>query len=525
LESARARGAEILAEIVGYGASTDSHHLTQPHPEGDAALRSMEAACREAGLRPSDLDYLNSHGTGTPLNDIAEGRAIQRWAGGDVEKIRVSSTKASIGHLLGGAGAVETVIALMALRENFLPPTTTVETLDEVCTFDLVREPRDTDVRRVLTNSFGFGGANATLILSEFDETRTVSVPSAKAKPFPVRVTGWGAVTPAGWGMPALMSALVIPSETLGEPEVFTREGRDSPSPVRRVPRPAEKLPFLRDPRMRRCSPVGRYSVGAALEAIGEDRLDAIRNGKTRLGVVFCYANGCVNYSSRFYRETLDDPSLASPIVFPETVYNAPASHLSALLGSHGINYTIVGDSAQFLNGLEIGARWLEEDRCDGVVVVGGEEFDWLCIEAFQMFASDTVFAEGAGALYLEKENGVGVALRNLVGPELYTNRVDRSEAARRVASEVIKQGMVSDSTLLTRGSGDPRTDHSETEAWREHGGKRLALNRILGESMGAAVAWQCVLAAEMASRDGEPVIVSGVGENEQAGAAIFDGD
>lgn len=167
LEAARARGAEILCEIIGYGASTDSHHLTQPHPEGDAALRSMQAACKEAGVTARDVDYINSHGTGTPLNDIAEGRAIQRWAGEDVAGVAVSSTKASIGHLLGGAGAVEAVIAVMAMRGNWLPPTMTVETPDDVCTFDLVREPRDAEINCVLTNSFGFGGANATVIMRE----------------------------------------------------------------------------------------------------------------------------------------------------------------------------------------------------------------------------------------------------------------------------------------------------------------------------------------------------------------------
>jgi 3-oxoacyl-[acyl-carrier-protein] synthase II len=167
LEAAQARGAEILGEVVGYGASTDSHHLTQPHPEGDAALRSMQAACAEAGVDAEQVDYINSHGTGTPLNDIAEGRAIQRWAGDRVGGVAVSSTKAAIGHLLGGAGAVEAVIALMAMRGNWLPPTMTVQTPDDVCTFDLVRGPRDAQVECVLTNSFGFGGANATLVMRE----------------------------------------------------------------------------------------------------------------------------------------------------------------------------------------------------------------------------------------------------------------------------------------------------------------------------------------------------------------------
>ena len=168
LEHAQVRGAEILAEVSGYGASTDVHHLTQPHPEGDAALRSMNAACADAGLNASDIGYINSHGTGTPLNDIAEGHAIQRWAGADVDKVAVSSTKACIGHLLGGAGAVEAVIALMALREGWLPPSMNVRTPDPVCTFDLVQQPRDQLIQHALTNSFGFGGANATVILSEF---------------------------------------------------------------------------------------------------------------------------------------------------------------------------------------------------------------------------------------------------------------------------------------------------------------------------------------------------------------------
>lgn len=165
--SARARGARVIAEILGYGAATDLHHLTQPHPQGDAALRTMQAACAMADLAPEQIDYINSHGTGTPLNDIAEGNAIQRWAGAAVGKIRVSSTKSAIGHLLGGAGAVESVISLLALEGQWLPASLNVRKADAVCTFDLVREPRDAAVTRVLTNSFGFGGANATLVFGK----------------------------------------------------------------------------------------------------------------------------------------------------------------------------------------------------------------------------------------------------------------------------------------------------------------------------------------------------------------------
>jgi 3-oxoacyl-[acyl-carrier-protein] synthase II len=165
LESATKRNAEILGEIVGYGAATDCHHLTQPHPNGDAALASMTAACAAARVTPDKINYVNAHGTGTPLNDSAEAAAINRWAGEAVGRIPVSSTKASIGHLLGAAGSVEAVICLMTLREQWLPPTATLQTLDPACRFPFVQKPTDAKVDYALTNSFGFGGANATLIL------------------------------------------------------------------------------------------------------------------------------------------------------------------------------------------------------------------------------------------------------------------------------------------------------------------------------------------------------------------------
>ncbi|HEV2211367.1 MAG TPA: beta-ketoacyl-[acyl-carrier-protein] synthase family protein [Verrucomicrobiae bacterium] len=164
LDHARRRGAEILGELVGYGAATDGHHLTQPHPEGNAAFASMTAACHSAGLRPEQIGYVNAHGTGTSLNDSAEAAALNRWAGTGVSKLRVSSTKASVGHLLGAAGAVEAVICLMALGGQWLPPTATLQDPDAACQFELPRRSVDAKFDYALSNSFGFGGANATLI-------------------------------------------------------------------------------------------------------------------------------------------------------------------------------------------------------------------------------------------------------------------------------------------------------------------------------------------------------------------------
>jgi 3-oxoacyl-[acyl-carrier-protein] synthase II len=173
LECARNRGARILGEIAGYGASTDAHHLTQPHPEGDAALQSMQAACESAGVRPEQITYVNAHGTGTPLNDAAETAALNRWAGAHAKNLWVSSTKAGVGHLLGAAGAVESAVCVMALLEQWIPPMLSMREPDPAIQFQLVRKPMKAKELAApfdfaLSNSFGFGGANASLIFRRF---------------------------------------------------------------------------------------------------------------------------------------------------------------------------------------------------------------------------------------------------------------------------------------------------------------------------------------------------------------------
>jgi 3-oxoacyl-[acyl-carrier-protein] synthase II len=164
LDRARRRGAEILGELLGYGTSIDQHHLTQPHPQGSTTLAVMTQACARAGVTAEEIDYVNAHGTGTLLNDSSEAVAISAWAGRRAASLPVSSTKASIGHLLGAAGAVEAVVCLMALRDQWLPPQSLFETPDPACQFPIVDRPRDARLNLALSNSFGFGGVNAALI-------------------------------------------------------------------------------------------------------------------------------------------------------------------------------------------------------------------------------------------------------------------------------------------------------------------------------------------------------------------------
>ena len=164
LDRARRRNAPILGELLAYSTSIDHHHLTQPHPQGDTTLNVMRQACTTAGVAPADVDYINAHGTGTVLNDSSEALAISRWAGSRAATLPVSSTKADIGHLLGATGAVEAVVCLMALREQWLPAQGAFESPDPACCFPIVNQPRDARINVALSNSFGFGGVNATLI-------------------------------------------------------------------------------------------------------------------------------------------------------------------------------------------------------------------------------------------------------------------------------------------------------------------------------------------------------------------------
>jgi 3-oxoacyl-[acyl-carrier-protein] synthase II len=171
LEHARSRGAHIYGEVVGYGATADACHVTAPAEGGAGAARAMLAALREAGLHPDDVDYINAHGTSTPLNDKAETSAIKAVFGKHAWDIPVSSTKSMTGHLLGAAGAVEAIICLLAIRDSIVPPTINLENPDPDCDLDYVPNvARRHRVRVALSNSLGFGGHNAALILRAFDE-------------------------------------------------------------------------------------------------------------------------------------------------------------------------------------------------------------------------------------------------------------------------------------------------------------------------------------------------------------------
>ena len=169
LEFAQRRGARILAEICGYGLSSDATHLTSPDPQGTGAARAIHAAIADAGLKPDDIDYINAHGTSTPLGDVAETNAIRSVFGQHADALAVSSTKSQLGHLLGASGGVESAFCVNALLQQIAPPTINLDNPDPACDLDYVpHEPRSMRIRSAMKNSFGFGGHNACLVFREF---------------------------------------------------------------------------------------------------------------------------------------------------------------------------------------------------------------------------------------------------------------------------------------------------------------------------------------------------------------------
>ena len=309
-------------------------------------------------------------------------------------------------------------------------------------------------------------------------------------------VHGIGAVSPAGWGVAALRDALKknqpVPTQALARP------GWEKPLLVRTVPPPVSTPPFFAHPRLRRAGPIAQFTVAAALEALG-GKIEKIQAGGLRLGIIVCVMVGGVNYSRRFYEEVLREPATASPLLFPETVFNAPASHLAAFLGSNAASCTLVGDDGTFLQGLALGAQWLGDEKLDACVVVGAEETDWIVADALKLFERGSVHGAGAGAVLLGKNSGGAIAELSAVTDSFpFTQTQNRAAAVKKMLAQL------------------PESTPGELFCGEE-------IQKILGKAFTASAAWQCVAACEsLRQNELAAASVGVVGTNQQAIGARF---
>ena len=317
------------------------------------------------------------------------------------------------------------------------------------------------------------------------------------ALPTPLVVAGYGAVSSAGWTAAEMVSA-VTEGRDIPSTELTRTVGQRSWTCLAKKvpPAPAGLLPP--HPRLRRASPISRFMLGAAMEALsGQPPADP-----TRLGIIVVVTNACVAYTNRFFNEVIDTPTLASPMLFPETVFNAPASHLAACLGASGAVTTLVGESHLVCEAMLQAQRWFASGLVDKCLLVTAEEADWLSAEAMTYFDKRYVASEGAAAVLL-KPNGPGPQLSHLTGPVTFHSRPQR----RAALAEVARMTPATD-VLVDRRIGIKKWDQDETEAWAGKAPVIYSPLKTLGESAGAAAGLQLIHAIALA-KAGQVVTVS----------------
>jgi 3-oxoacyl-[acyl-carrier-protein] synthase II len=332
-------------------------------------------------------------------------------------------------------------------------------------------------------------------------------------------IRGVGAVSAAGWNAAAMHQAVLAGAPLPPTTCVRPGEERAWPCASRLVPAaPPEKI--ARHPRLRRSSAITRYSVAASLEALADAGYDPAVP-PPGLGILYVMMNGCVNYTGRFYNEVLQNPAQASPLIFPETVFNAPASHVASFLGIDGVVSTLVGSPNSIVEALDTASFWITSGIVEECLIIAAEECDWLSTEGLTYYHPQLIASEGAGALLLSAQ-GEGPRISDVIGPLAYLSWQERNALMPQLAAQT-QAKLHGSATLINDRIGIAKLDRAEESAWAGRSWNAvLSPKLVLGESMGASAVLQLVLGTLAARQTRRPVVISMPGANTAAYACVL---
>ncbi len=504
---AKELGLPILAEVMGYGLSADGYHATAPHPEGKGASRAIRAGLKLAGLKPEDVRYVNSHGTGTPKNDPAETKATRLGLGAAADKVAVSSTKSMVGHLLGAAGAVEAIVTIKALQEQIAPPTASYEEKDPECDLDYVpnvARPMAMDV--AVSNNFAFGGANASVVFA-----RAGAVPAAPAVDHDrVVVTGLATLTSAGIATDDLWKAFTDQRDCLVV-EDGVRIGRVAFDPG----------PWLKPKDRRRIDRLGVFSVVASSIALKDAGLEVNDENRNQVGIMFGTGVGPMESMENFSKPLIaEGPAAANPAIFPNTVYNAAPGQVAMATGAVGPTSTVTAGHGAGASALCYSYDLVANGQADAMVCLAADTLTDTVIAGYRQLGllggqkpgrGGIGLAEAGIALVLERLGsatrrgariygevlGFGIASDGL-GVGRHDRRGGGAERSMRLALERAHLEPKDVSAVWASSGGYRPADKPEDLAIRRVFGERTPVQRpklLLGEPMGAGGALGAVLA------------------------------
>jgi 3-oxoacyl-[acyl-carrier-protein] synthase II len=392
---AQARKKDAVCTLLGWAAGAEAHHITNPEPSGLAPSRAMLAALARAGLAPADIDYVNAHGTGTPLNDVMEARALARVFGDDLARVPVSSQKGQIGHTLAAAGAIEATLTALAIAKGIVPPTGGLEEPDPECPLSHVRAAEPRELRAALSSSFGFGGMDTVLVFGRMEQAHAPPVRARRN----VVVTGVAAITPAGVFQGAEVAG--VPTRPCdGDAITFDFNLELDRDRARRLDR-GSRLAALACERA-----LGGGPPGAPAGAVPE--------GARVAGVVLSNAFGAADGTSAFMRRLREKGArFASPADFPGLVPSSPAGHVSIYLGLGGPTLVVADLAVSGECAIAQGYELVAAGEAGRVAVVAVEEKSTIVDAVFRVvFGPDAadegldrpLRREGAGAVALAAE-------------------------------------------------------------------------------------------------------------------------